>query len=537
MVTALQIQIERLERAGTSTIPAGTGKWPVATLKRLCSVYQSTSVRPSVGLVLVCIGAVGAAQAENWQITTKLGVSETLTNNAHAGYDNSSGDLISVVTPGISIDGKGARGSLRLDYGFSGIFNARDSSANRHQNTLNAVGKVEAIENWLFVDGLGTISQQYLNPVGAVSPGSANFNTNQTETSHYSLSPYVKGKLFSSVDYLLRYRLSTTSSKSNAVADLQSNEWITKLNGTTPLSAVTWSFDADSIYNDYSFGKDYESTNYSLTLGYRLNPEWRFSVNAGQESNNYLSESQQTRNNYGYGFVWTPAPLTELSAFKNKRFFGDGYEVSFKHRMKRAQIYYRASKDVSYLPSTVNNNLGITSYDFYYLQLAATNPDLSPQAVRSEVLKLLQQYNIPLNGSVIASSLTNGPNLNKLQELSLAILGVRNTVTLTITDSDRQPFVPNLDQLMSNRVRQRGIGIVWANQLTGTTSLSISLNHQQARSYGNSQQETTTDGAFLFLSTNISPKTQGNIGFRRVFSDGTVHYSESALTGGISHSF
>jgi hypothetical protein len=41
------------------------------------------------------------------------------------------------------------------------------------------------------------------------------------------------------------------------------------------------------------------------------------------------------------------------------------------------------------------------------------------------------------------------------------------------------------------------------------------------------------------FSTRLSPKTQANIGARHVISDGRVNadYTESALTGALSHSF
>lgn len=535
MAMALQMPIEQMAAADVSGYFRNVGRRSSIT-GGLVSFGNSSSFSRAVLLSILSMGTVGMANAENWQIKPRLVVIETLTNNAHTSANNSSSDLISVISPGISIDGKGSRGSLHLDYGLSEIINARDSSANRHQNNLNATGKMEAIENWLYIDGAGTITQQYLNPVGAVSPSNVNTNSNQTETSYYSISPYIKGRLLSTTEYQLRYRASATSSKSNVVADMQTNEWIAKLNGLTPFSAFTWSIDATNVNNDYSFGKDYEATKYGGTLIYRLNPEWRFSVTAGQETNNYISVNQQSHSTSGYGFVWTPGPGTELSALKSRHFFGNGYDVSFKHRMPRSQITYRANKDVSFLPSTVSNNLG-TNYENFYSLFAATFPNATPEQIRDLVLRFLQQYNIPPNQSIVIGSLTNSPHLNKLQELSMAFLGARNTVTLTATESERQPFVPALDQLLLNRIRQRGIGVVWAHHLTGMTSLTFALNHQQARSFGSSTQETTTDGAYLFLSTRISPKTQGNIGVRRVLSDGATHYSESALTGGFTHSF
>jgi len=536
MDTALQTQHDRVSQTHTDC-----NTWLLAKniLKsnKLCVANGAGITKWAMAFSALAIGTVSSVNAENWQITPKLTVVETLTNNARTSAANPSGDLISVITPGISIDGKGARASLRLDYGLSGIFQIRDSSANRHQNSLNALGKLEAIEDWLFVDATGTITQQYLNPVGAVSPSNTSVNSNQTETSFFSVSPYVKGRLLSFADYLFRYRASFTSSKSNAAADLRNSEWSARVNGATPWSAFTWSVDAANLENDYSFGKDYRSTNFGGDLIYHFSPEWQFLLSAGQESNNYASINTQTKNTTGYGFVWKPGSLTELSAKKSKRFFGDGYDVSFKHRLPRSQITYRASKDVSFLPSGVGNTSLGTNYDLLYAIVAAMNPGASPNAIKSQVENFLITNGIPADGAVVVGSLSNSPHLNKSQELSMAFLGTRNTVTITATETERSPFSSAVDQLLPNRTRQRGLGFVWAHHLTGLTSLSLAVNHQQAKSFGATLQETTTDGAYLFLTTRISPKTQGNIGVRRVVSDGATHYSESALTGGFSHSF
>ncbi|HOG03700.1 MAG TPA: TIGR03016 family PEP-CTERM system-associated outer membrane protein, partial [Accumulibacter sp.] len=166
-----------------------------------------------LGFALIC-GAIPAAHAENWRITPTLAVNETLTNNLYLTSSNRTSDLVTGITPGISIEGKGARASLRLSYAFTEQLYARESSSNGHQNALTAIGTLEAIDDWLFIDATGSISQQYLSAFGAISPSTANVNRNQTETSSYSISPYIKGRFLTSTEYFLRYKGTTTSSQS-----------------------------------------------------------------------------------------------------------------------------------------------------------------------------------------------------------------------------------------------------------------------------------------------------------------------------------
>ncbi len=81
------------------------------------------------------------------------------------------------------------------------------------------------------------------------------------------------------------------------------------------------------------------------------------------------------------------------------------------------------------------------------------------------------------------------------------------------------------------------MGVVWGHQLTGFSSLSLSLNQQQSLSFTAGSPDTKTQGAYLLFTTRVSPKTSANMTARRVIADGVTGYSESALTGGLSHSF
>jgi hypothetical protein len=76
------------------------------------------------------------------------------------------------------------------------------------------------------------------------------------------------------------------------------------------------------------------------------------------------------------------------------------------------------------------------------------------------------------------------------------------------------------DFSLANEVTQRGFGIIWGHQLTGHSSLSLSLNEQRSLAKGTNAVDTKTQGAYLLFSTQLSPKTQANIGARHVVSDG-----------------
>jgi len=492
-------------------------------------------------LLLVLAGTSAAVQAGDWTIVPSIAVNETLTNNVFLSGTDPTSDSVTGIAPGISIDGKGDRASLRLNYVITQYLYARETQENNHQSALRATGTLEAIEDWLFIDATGTISQQYLSAFGAVSPSSANVDRNRTETSSYSLSPYLKGRLLGWADYRLRYQAATTSSQSNLAPNLDVYTWSGGVNGATRWNHITWALDASDQKSDYETGRDYQASNYGVTLAYRFSPQFQVSLIGGRESNDYVSLDQQTNYTRGFGFDWTPSQRTQLAAIVKNRFFGTGWDVNFSHRRPRSMISFRSSKDVSLQPPGVGNTGQGSNYDNFYAIIAATNPDLSPAEISAQTAQLLVDRGIPADGTVVNGYLDDRPNVQNLQQLTAALMGARNTVTFTATRSEQQGL-SLLNGLTNNfstqgRILQVGYGLIWAHQLTGLSSLSMSFNQQRSSTFVANSPETTTSGGYLLFSTRFSPKTTANIGARRVISSGVTSYTENALTGALSHSF
>lgn len=524
------------------TVLEGKGGAPRGRRRLAVGDGQLRQARVVALLPVVLACAATPLHAENWTIVPSIAVSETLTDNVFlSSSSNKQGDLVTGITPSISVNGQGARANLRLDYGYTEQLYLREKSQRNHQNALNAVGTLEAIEDFFFIDATGRISQQYLSAFGAVSPSNANVDRNRTETSSYSLSPYLRGKLLGWADYRLRYQATTTSSQSNLAPGLNSYQWSGGLNGSTRWNHITWALDASSLKNDYEFGRDYDATRYDVTVAYRFNPQFQVSLLGGRESNDYVSLDQQTNFTRGVGFDWTPSTRTRLNAIVRNRFFGTGWDINFSHRRPRSMLTFRSSKDVSLQPQGVGNTGQGNNYDAFYAIIAATNPTFTPAQIGAQTAQLLVDRGIPADSTVVNGYLNDRPQVQNLQQLTAALMGSRNTVTFTATRSEQQGLsvINGLtdDYSTRDRILQVGYGIIWAHQLSGLSSLSLSFNQQRSSSFITSSPETTTTGGYLLLSTRITPKTSANIGARRVISSGVTSYSENALTGALSHSF
>src|SRR6185369_1938814 len=315
-----------------------------------------------------------------WTIKPRVTLTETLTDNVAINRTATSkkSDLITELAPGIRIEARTARLKGYFDYALRGQFYAQTDN-NQTQNSLNTFGTLEAVDNWLFMDFSGTIAQQAISAFGAQSPDNSTINNNSTETATYRLSPYIRGQFAGTVDYLLRYNLSTTRSDGANLANVDLAQWVGQLKGSTPFQNLRWTIDGNQQTSEYSTGRKTEAETLRARGTYTLHPQFRVSLSGGRESNNYASQEQETHNTHGYGFDWNPPERTQLSAFKEKRFFGDGHNVSFNHRFPRSSIRYTDTRDVSLLPNQFTSVGMGTAFDQF-----------SP-AVAQRCTQLLQQ--------------------------------------------------------------------------------------------------------------------------------------------------
>jgi uncharacterized protein (PEP-CTERM system associated) len=484
----------------------------------------------------------GVVQAESWKISPSVSVQGTLTDNVNlAPNDRKRSDLIMNVAPGIRVDGFGARASLQLDYRMNNLLYASESSRNNTQHFLSALGSLEAVENWLFVDARASISQQAITPFAARPTNVENVNANRAETYTYGLSPYVRGRFGSTADYLLRYNWTATETKGNVVRDFGVSEWVGNVKGGTAFVDLGWAVDA-SMQNYYvSQGRDTEASRLRGSLIYRLVPEIRLTATAGREANNYLSLEKRYKSTYGGGVDWSPTERTVVSAFRERRFFGDGHDYSFRHRTPLTAWSYSDRKDVSSLPNQLATAGAGTAFDLLFNALASRIPD--PVARRQEVERQLLLGGIPPDLALVTTFLTTQVFVDRTRQASLALLGVNNTVTLTGTDTDRQVLGTGIDTLESfastPSVRQRGVSADWSHRLSPLSSLSVLGSWLRSTGSGLTTLQSTQKAVRMLLSFQLSPQTFASVGARRVQFDSNTgsDYSENALTGSLFVTF
>lgn len=494
----------------------------------------------------------GGEQARAFVIKPRIKLGETWSDNVDVGRtrNRKTSGLITEVSPGIHIDTHTARLRAYLDYSLIGLYYTEPSGYSRTQNALNTFGTFEAISNWFYLDFSALIAQQAISAFGTQTPTSSYRNSNTTETGNYRLSPYIRGRMGSEVEYLLRYNWSTTQASANNVSDIDLSEWSGQVGGGTAFRNLRWSVNASQQTTQYSLGRKTEAERLYATATYQIAPQFRVSISGGQESNNYASLDKVTHNTSGYGFDWNPTERTQLSMFKERRFFGDGHRINFNHRFPLSTITFTDTRDVSVLPNQFAS-VGVGTMHDLFAQICSTqlannsiysgNPALLAQDVANCANLLLGVAGVPANMQVTSSFLTSRATVQRRQQLAFAMQGTRNILTLLVNRSESESIlaspVINDDFARNNTtgVRQTGFSINLSHRLSEQSSLNVLASRQNSDAAGNSSLRTSTTMYQANFISKLGPKTSATLGVRRSeFESPTNPYTENAVLGSVS---
>jgi uncharacterized protein (PEP-CTERM system associated) len=474
-------------------------------------------------------------------IVPRVSLSETLTDNVRLTNVNQQSEQTTEISPGIRISIDGARLKTYFDYALTQVVYAQNSAANHSQNALNTFGTLEAVDNRVFVDFGGTISQQSIDAFGKQSASNASINANSTEVSSFNISPYVRGQLGDMADYEARYSQAVTNSdaSSSAASDVRTVNGSVKLTSGRSASSLGWSSNLSRQTIDYSAGRSTETDQMNLGLSYAFSPQVKVFADAGTESNNFTTLDKQSYATNNVGLNWSPSELTKVTASRSQRSFGDAHSLSFEHRSARTVWKFTDSKDISTSPSQSGvTSLG-TVYDLFFSQFASIEPE--PIARAALVNAYLKSNGISPSGIVLSSFLTTAVSLQRRQELSVALLGLRDTLTFIVNQSESSrldTLSTAIDNLSSSgTVKQAGFSVNYAHRLTPDYSLGVLLS-QQSTSDSSGNQETTLRSVNVNLTGKVGKYASTTVGARRIVSDSTsAPYAETAVTGSLNVQF
>jgi uncharacterized protein (PEP-CTERM system associated) len=478
------------------------------------------------------IGTVPAqANGRGFSIVPSVAVTETLSDNIRLSSTDRQTDLVTQITPAIRITSNGGRIRGFVDYSFSGLVYARNSSGNEVQNFLNSAVKVEAVENWAFIDASASVTQQYVSAYGTQSADSTVINSNRTEVRTFTVSPYAKGKLAASIDYEARLTQNWTRNSTSDAANYDDSLATVRVQGDSRLRAVSWSADASMQVYDYTIGRRTEDDRIRGFLYFTVNPQLRLSLSGGLESSNISTINKETNSTPGIGIEWNPTERTLLAAQYEKRFFGSSHALKFEHRTPRTVWRYTDTRDVENGFGQPAAGQPGTAYDLFFAQFASVQPD--PGLRASLVDQFLRSNGIAPTAQVYSGSLATAPTEQRRQDLAFAFLGVRDTITVVGSQTRGRridPLSTTVDDFANNNlVRQRGVSLGLSHRMTPLAALNLVTSIDRT-SGSVASQETTLRTVRLYWTDQFGPRGDYSMGVRHAsFSSAVAPYTETAV--------
>ncbi len=447
-------------------------------------------------------GASAQAQGEvsqtgssgmGFMIVPRLSLTEVVTNNVQLQSQGQS-DTITQLNAGLNLKYRGARLSAYLDYSLSEYIYAKNSAESTRQNALNAFGSLRAIDDWAFIDFSSTISQQAISAFGP-SSNDTGANANLTETFVTQLSPYVRGRLSGGVNYEARFTWISQRSELNQTSNYTSRQGMLTFSNQDSGSKLHWTVSGISQRYDYTVVRTTDDDRLHLTLRYLITPQFSLSLLGGRETTNLTSLADETHGSGGWGLDWVPSEATRVALSRESRYFGETHSVSAEHRTPRTEWRYSNIRDITAGTGQPGNGSVGTVYDLIYAQFAGLEPDPIKRA--DLVNSYLLVYGLSPNTKVNSGFLSSAVSLQRMQSLSFAILGVRDTITFIASQSNTQRLdtvsaVPTDDLVNAGPIRQRGFTMSYSHRLTPMASLALLASQQDTSGATGGTADTTT---------------------------------------------
>ena len=497
-------------------------------------------------------GTVGAANT-GWaqdasgsnsglSVVPRVSVTQTWTDNLALQSGTKDAALITNFAPGVNISSRAGRIRGTLDYSLNGILYIKSDQKNRTQQALSGTAVAELIDRMLFIDSQASISQQAASAFGPQTVDNSLANANRSEVATLTVSPYLRGQLAGLATVELRANASESNTKNSIVGDTRRSGGALKVDGLVR-GAVNWYGTATTQSTTFKAGTSYRSAAVNAGLRYRPDAELQLGLTAGQERSGLAGNGNRTTPSYGLSGLWTLSPRTNLAGDWQHHDYGDSHSLSFDHRMARSAWRFSDSQSAS-LGDGLSGGVGTgaggqrSNYDLLFLQYASLEPD--PVKRDALVRRTLQTLGLSPDGLSTSGFISASPTLQRRQDVSFSLQGLRTTVTALLSRSHNRQLgtatAARDDFAQSTTITQRSASITLAHRLTPDSTVNVSLLDQRSRG-DSAAQSTRLKSAVASWGGRLGRRASVSLGARLSRFEGVTPYSENAVFATVVQQF
>lgn len=483
-------------------------------------------------------------QGQSPPVQAKVQAHAIATNNG-AGQSNGNerADLILSLDPSIRLTHRAANLDLQAEFGASLRTSVNDTRPNRAFPIVRSGLKSTLVDRLLFLDASADVSQSEVDPYGL--RGTEGATDNLRTNSIYRLSPRVEYEVSSRVGFTAKFDETLTKYTGDSAANLETRQALVRLEGRPePLGFSLELSRFDTVYDQSDMG-GWTIDGARASADFAFDGQFIVGLLGGAERSKFVL-SQHTDTVAGFRFRWVPDARTELNSTFERRFFGNGWNASFRHRMPSLAFSIRTSRE----PVTSTGSLGAAAEGqnlTQFLDAILTTRFPDPVQRAALVQSLITSRGLQTTLASAINVLADYAQLRTGGDVSIVYLSPRDTVSLSffaqsVRQLSRADGADILQSAISADSKQYGSQIEANRRLTPDSTLTLALRWARIDGLGLRKNDSTRDTSYqLTWTRSLSPRTDVSLGAlnRRMktnVANGTSS-NEYALLVGMTHRF
>ncbi len=453
--------------------------------------------------------SVSVVEAGKWDITPRLSVAEVYSDNINLDDDNKESDLVTVVTPGLSVHGQGGRLVVDLDYELENTVFLDNSDANGSFHKLSADATAEVT----------TMGQAIIDPDRTFSVDNLNTSGNRTDFFTYSLSPYIRPHFGNYADATLRYT-NSQAVYDGSISDTLENRFNAGIVSGRKFGPLSWSanYDFADVERDDDTDERYENADASAR--YRITDQFSLVGQAGYANNDFRTiEVIENGSYWALGAFWRPSRYYSIEATQGDR--SKTATLSLYPTRRTSLVINFRDRDVGLNPGEVwsgsfQHRTRRTNWQANYLEDTTTERQslfvtdvllIGVDPLTGEI------HAVPQPGDLVVEvpidpvfSLRDEVIERKRASGSIGMKTGRSDLLFTVFD-ERRDFLSTLTE-----ERIRGVSSSWNWRFTPRTNSLLAASWQRRT------DEDDIDRDFWYLQAQlkrqIRPKLDGSVEYR-----------------------
>lgn len=488
--------------------------------------------------------ASSCAQAAEWKVTPTFDIRETYTDNVRLlPSEQAKGDYVTEITPGLIVTEKSRHLTVNFNWSLQALEYAHKNSPAHTANLAHADIKSELINEHLFLDATGNVTQQNISPFGAQATDIVNATDNRTEVRSFNITPSLRNKFQEWATSDLRYSFDSVNASQPGFVASTADTVALNLKSGKAFRRFTWDLALSDQKIHYKNSDTIEQLSETLNTRLALYPELAVIASVGFEKNSYVALQGAPQGNfYTAGLSWTPSDRSKLEATLGHHYYGDTFYLLGTHRSRNTTWSLNYNDSVT---STRGQFLVPATIDTAgYLNQLYLSTITDPVARQQAVTSIINNLNLPPSTANALNFLSNRYFLQKSFQASVAMNSAKTTTVFSAFNVRREALSSGgVDDLLyggnianADNTRQVGISAQWNWRYSGRTQVNVIASDTRTHALSTDRKD-ENKALRVALTRQFRPLVKGVVEVRRVLGESTLEgaqYRENAIAASLN---